>query len=120
LPGGSREHLWPDWIHEKRAFGAVKSTCEGSDFIIHSPEITANQARHYPCAYNVTMPAQLGDQNTHGQVLLEKTAARSPNHPFATVWLLRCPKHGPYRANSCDFHIRKCPEEGGKPGLTAG
>jgi hypothetical protein len=67
--------------------------------------------------YNVAMPANPGDQNSYGQVLVEKTKDRSPNHPFATVWILRCPRHGIYKANSCDFHIRKCPDEGGKPGL---
>jgi hypothetical protein len=63
------------------------------------------------------MPAQIGDANQHGQVLVEKTEDRSANHRFATVWVLRCPQHGIYKANSCDFHIRKCPFEGGKPGL---
>ena len=60
--------------------------------------------------------AQVGDANATGQVLVQKTNQPSPNHPFAKVWILRCPTHGTYRANSCDFHIRKCPHEGGKPG----
>jgi hypothetical protein len=64
------------------------------------------------------MPAQVGDANATGQVLVEKTEERSPNHPFAKVWIVRCPRHGVYRANSCDFHIRKCPDEGGEPSLT--
>jgi hypothetical protein len=63
------------------------------------------------------MPAQLGDQNKHGQILVQMTGDRSPNHRFATVWILRCPQHGTYSANSCDFHIRKCPYEGGQPSL---
>ena len=67
--------------------------------------------------YNVPMPAQVGEPNANGQVLVQKTQEPSPNHRFAKVWILRCPKHGPYRANSCDFHIRKCPLEDGKPGL---
>jgi hypothetical protein len=63
------------------------------------------------------MSAQVGDSNAHGQILVEKTNVRSPNHPFANVWILRCPIRGIYKANSCDFHIRKCPVEGGMPGL---
>lgn len=61
--------------------------------------------------------AEVGDANAKSQVLIEKTQERSPNHRFAKVWILRCPKHGNYKANSCDFHIRQCPEEGGKAGL---
>ncbi|MGI8958430.1 MAG: hypothetical protein ACR2IV_01450 [Bryobacteraceae bacterium] len=61
-------------------------------------------------------PPQVGDANATGQVLVQKTNKPSPNHPFAKVWILRCPTHGTYGANSCDFHIRKCPHEGGKPG----
>ena len=60
---------------------------------------------------------QVGDVNTKGQVLVQKTKEPSPNHPFAKVWNLRCPTHGRYRANSCDFHIRRCPHEGGEPEL---
>ena len=63
------------------------------------------------------MPANIGDSNVHGQILVDKTTEKSPNHRFAKVWVLRCPEHGLYNANSCDFHIRKCPEEGGQPGL---
>jgi hypothetical protein len=63
------------------------------------------------------MPAQIGDANAHGQVLIEKAGSRSSNHPFARIWILNCPRHGIFKANSCDFHIRKCPVEGGKPGL---
>jgi len=58
-----------------------------------------------------------GEANRHGQVLVRKTEDASPNHDYARVWILRCPTHGEYKANSCDFHIRRCPEEGGKPGL---
>jgi hypothetical protein len=63
----------------------------------------------------VSVPA--GRQNKNGQILVETTDLSSPNHRFAKVWILRCPKHGTYKANSCDFHIRRCPEEGGQPGL---
>lgn len=74
--------------------------------------------RSFPRVYNMSMSAQVGDANSNGQVLVEKTKDRSPNHPFAKVWIVRCPRHGIYRANSCDFHIRKCPDEGGELGLT--
>jgi|SRR5208283_4755032 len=61
---------------------------------------------------------RVGDANANGQILVEKTGQQSSNHRFATVWIVRCPRHGTYKANSCDFHIRKCPHEGGEPGLT--
>jgi hypothetical protein len=63
------------------------------------------------------MPALIGDKNSHGQELVEKTEERSPNHAFAKVWIVNCPTQGNYRANSCDFHIRRCPQEGGQPSL---
>lgn len=63
------------------------------------------------------MPAKIGAVNQHGQVLVQVTDERSRNHAFAKVWIVRCPQHGTYRINSCDFHIRRCPDEGGKPGL---
>jgi hypothetical protein len=63
------------------------------------------------------MPARIGDRNQHDQELVAMTGDRSPNHPFARVWILRCPRHEIYKANSCDFHIRRCPLEGGQPGL---
>ena len=63
------------------------------------------------------MPAQIGDTNPHGQILVAKTPDLSPNHRLAKVWILKCPRHGNYKANSCDFHIRRCPVEGGKAGL---
>jgi hypothetical protein len=63
------------------------------------------------------MSVEIGDKNRNGQILVEKTNRRG-NHPFAKIWILRCPDkqhHGnrkefTYRANSCDFHIRKCPK----------
>lgn len=63
------------------------------------------------------MPAEISDKNSHGQILIEKTDEQSPNHRMAKVWILQCPAHGIYRANSCDFHERRCPHEGGKPAL---
>lgn len=67
--------------------------------------------------YNKVMSAQVGEANANGQILVQKTNVPSANHRFARVWIVRCPKHGTYKANSCDFHIRKCPNEGGQPGL---
>jgi hypothetical protein len=67
--------------------------------------------------YEVVMSTQVSDANANGQILHQKTKDRSSNHPFAKVWILCCPKHGKYKANGCDFHNRKCPDEGGKPGL---
>ncbi|GAB4068177.1 hypothetical protein KHC28_23600 [Ancylobacter sonchi] len=56
--------------------------------------------------------------NARGQKLVEKTGWRG-NHRFAIVWLLQCTSCGTgYGANSCDFHIGRCPNcQDGKPGL---
>jgi hypothetical protein len=62
------------------------------------------------------MSVEIGDKNQNGQVLIEKTS-KPGNHPYATIWRLRCQekqchkdgKEFDYGANSCDFHIRKCP-----------
>jgi hypothetical protein len=62
---------------------------------------------------------EIGDINGNGQRLVEKTALAG-NHRFAKRWVIECAACGcRYGANSCDFHIRKCPEPhgGGKPGL---
>jgi len=58
-----------------------------------------------------------GEAHRHGQVLVRKTPDVSPNRDYAKVWVSRCPIHGEYKAKSCDFHVRRCPEEGGKPGF---
>ena len=47
--------------------------------------------------------------NRNGLVLVRKTNERSSTHPFALVWVLRCPRGHRVRANSCDAHIRRCP-----------
>lgn len=62
--------------------------------------------------------AKPGDVNRNGQTLIRKTEERG-NHPASTVWVLRCEEdRHEYGANSCDFHIRKCPaHQNGKPGL---
>jgi hypothetical protein len=60
------------------------------------------------------MAARVGDVNKHGQTLLAKTEERG-NHHFARLWRLRCSEPGcglEYEANSCDFHIRRCPNHG--------
>lgn len=50
-----------------------------------------------------------GDLNPHAQRLVERTDRRG-NHRFARVWKLACSVCGAeYGANSCDFHIRRCP-----------
>ena len=63
------------------------------------------------------MSVKIGEANANGQILIETTKDRSSNHRFAKVWVVRCPRHGTYKINSCDFHARRCPREGGKPGL---
>lgn len=61
--------------------------------------------------------AEIGDINRHGQLLVTKTDEKG-NHPFAKLWILRCTEDdcgAEYGANSCDFHIRRCPKHGGRP-----
>lgn len=70
-----------------------------------------------PDETNHLISVRVGDHNKYGQILVETTEETSPNHSFAKVWILCCPKHGIYKANGCDFHIRRCPQEGGKPGF---
>jgi Zn finger protein HypA/HybF involved in hydrogenase expression len=62
--------------------------------------------------------AEPNDTNVHNQKLIEKTALAG-NHPFAKMWKLECCEcNQTYGANSCDFHIRRCPNcQGGKDGL---
>lgn len=63
------------------------------------------------------MVAEVGDVNRHNQRLVRKATERG-NHRFARLWVLRCeePDCGTeYEANSCDFHIRRCPMHGGQP-----
>ena len=65
--------------------------------------------------------ACLNDVNRHGQKLNAQTADRG-NHSFARMWVLECTHCGEsYGANSCDFHIRRCPHcQDGKAGLPTG
>ncbi|OGO78901.1 MAG: hypothetical protein A2Y23_05115 [Clostridiales bacterium GWB2_37_7] len=52
----------------------------------------------------------VGESNKNGQKLIEKTANKSTTHSFAKIWVLQCSKCGAeYGSNSCDAHIRKCP-----------
>jgi hypothetical protein len=49
--------------------------------------------------------------------VIRKTKERG-NHPFALVHILQCECGHRFGANSCDVHIRRCPNcEGGAPGL---
>ena len=63
--------------------------------------------------------ARIDDINPHGQRLVACTDRRG-NHRYARVWGLECSSCGErYGANSCDFHIRRCPRcQRGKPGLS--
>ena len=63
------------------------------------------------------MLAAIGELNKNWQMLIAKSDRRG-NHPYATLWLLRCSDRDcglEYEANSCDFHSRRCPRDGGKP-----
>ena len=53
----------------------------------------------------------------HKLKILERSDKQSPNHPYAKVWLAECSCGEIFRINSCDAHIRRCPNDGGKPGL---
>ena len=58
----------------------------------------------------------VGDKNQNDQELIRRTGTRSQTHPFATVWEMQCGACGHrYGCNSCDAHIRRCPQahEGG-------
>lgn len=56
--------------------------------------------------------------NRNDQMVLRKTHIKSSSHPFAKVWEMRCWQCGAvYGSNSCDAHIRRCPEcQQGRPG----
>ncbi len=63
------------------------------------------------------MSAGIGELNKNWQMLIAKSDRRG-NHRFARLWLLRCSDRDcglEYEANSCDFHSRRCPRDGGKP-----
>jgi hypothetical protein len=58
----------------------------------------------------------VGDKNQNDQELIRRTATPSGTHPFARVWEMECGRCGHrYGCNSCDAHIRHCPQahEGG-------
>lgn len=62
----------------------------------------------FAALYSASMVA--GDANQHGQQLIRKTNLRSTSHRFATIWVLQCRACGTrYGSNSCDAHIRRCP-----------
>ncbi len=63
------------------------------------------------------MSAGIGELNKNWQMLIAKSDRRG-NHRYARLWLLRCSDRDcglEYEANSCDFHRRRCPRDGGKP-----
>jgi hypothetical protein len=62
--------------------------------------------------------AYAGEHNTHRQILIEKTSSPG-NHRFAKLWKLQCSIcESTYGANSCDFHLRRCPDcQNGKAGI---
>jgi len=56
--------------------------------------------------------------NAHDQADLGPIGRRSDSHPFASLHKMQCTICGmAYGANSCDVHLRKCPNcHGGQPG----
>jgi hypothetical protein len=53
---------------------------------------------------------KVGEANANRQELVRKTSAPSTTHPFAKIWVMRCRVcGGEYGSNSCDAHIRRCP-----------
>ena len=65
---------------------------------------------------------QLGDLNPHGNELVQQTTNPSTTHPYATIWVMRCPVGDhEFGANSCDAHNRRCPvHQGGRQGEPLG
>lgn len=63
---------------------------------------------------------QIDEFNDNRQRLVEKTTRRSTTHRFARIWVLECERCGHrYGSNSCDAHIRLCPDCG-PPGVAPG
>jgi hypothetical protein len=64
------------------------------------------------------LKVKVGEANSKGQTLVRMTREKSRTHDFARVWVMRCGKCGSeYGSNSCDAHIRNCPDcSGGRPG----
>ncbi len=53
---------------------------------------------------------KIGEINRNGQSLLKITVKKSTTHPYANIWVMKCIHCGnEYGCNSCDAHIRKCP-----------
>lgn len=57
--------------------------------------------------------------NPNGQIII-KGLQGNTNHPFAKPYLLKCEHCShEYIANSCDVHLRRCPNcQDGAAGLT--
>jgi hypothetical protein len=39
-PANSREHLWPQWVHERKDFGPLKHKRGATDTVIPDPRVT--------------------------------------------------------------------------------
>jgi len=53
---------------------------------------------------------KVGEKNKNNQQLVLKTDSKSTTHPYAKIWVMRCSRCGnEYGCNSCDAHIRLCP-----------
>lgn len=62
-------------------------------------------------------PPEPGTTNRNGQVLVRRTNDQG-SHRYSKIWILRCSESDcglEYEANGCDFHIRRCPNHGGRP-----
>ena len=64
--------------------------------------------------------AEVGERNPNGLLLVRKTDTHSGNHRFARIWVVRCEQKHEGSINSCDFHVRCCPDcdPTAKPWLT--
>jgi hypothetical protein len=63
------------------------------------------------------MVAEIDDINRNGQKLISKTKYPGTDHN-QYVWIVYCPNCKLlYGVNGADFFERKCPCQGGKPGL---
>lgn len=53
----------------------------------------------------------LNEENPNRQRVVAKTELKSTTHRFALIWHMRCGECGAeYGSNSCDAHIRRCPQ----------
>ena len=54
--------------------------------------------------------ADVGERNPNGLRLVRKTDERSNSHRFAHIWVVQCERGHEGGVNSCDFHLRRCPD----------